>query len=199
MSSIAVRPATEADGPAVVSTLSRSFARDPFVSWLTRGRAPAAARYYTMVFRRLTLPHGGVWITADQRSVALWAPPGAWEPGLGEWLGLVPTVARIVGPMRLGVVSSGVSLVERSRPRPPWALLVLLGTDPDAQGRGMASAVLRPMLERCDREALPAVLDTYVESNLAFYRRRGFEVTAEHELPSGPRGWSMVRMPPSVS
>ena len=195
MSSVTVRPATAVDGPGVVRTLRRSFAADPFVAWLTAGRAGAAERYFEMVFHRLTLPHDGVWATGDLHSVALWAPPGAWEPSLGEWLRLLPTVARIVGPLRLGEVSRGVSQVERARPRPPWALLVLLGTDPEAWGQGMASAVLRPMLERCDREALPAVLDIYVESNLSFYRRRGFEVTTEHVLPRGPRGWSMVRQP----
>ena len=70
----------------------------------------------------------------------------------------------------------------------------MLGTDPPAQGRGLGSAVLRPGLELCDREGLPAYLESSKESNVGFYARFGFRVTEEVRMPGdGPSVWLMWR------
>ena len=70
-----------------------------------------------------------------------------------------------------------------------------VGTRPDCR-LGFARAVLTPMLRRCDRDGLPAVLDTSTLSNVPMYSRLGFETTAK--LQSGdraPRVWVMTRTP----
>ena len=70
-----------------------------------------------------------------------------------------------------------------------------VGTRPDCR-LGFARAVLTPMLRRCDRDGLPAVLDTSTLSNVQMYSRLGFETTAK--LQSGdraPRVWVMTRTP----
>jgi hypothetical protein len=52
------------------------------------------------------------------------------------------------------------------------------------------------VLERCDRDFLPAYLESSKEANLGFYRRLGFEVTKTLDLPGGgPRIWPMWREP----
>ncbi|HLK43152.1 MAG TPA: GNAT family N-acetyltransferase, partial [Thermoleophilia bacterium] len=71
----------------------------------------------------------------------------------------------------------------------------VLGTAPPAQGKGVGSALLAPVLERCDREGVPAYLESSKEKNVPFYRRHGFEVTREIQLPDGPMLWAMWRDP----
>jgi len=44
---------------------------------------------------------------------------------------------------------------------------------------------MRPILERCDAEGLPAYLEATKEKNVGFYRQHGFEVTDRLELPNG--------------
>src|SRR5213078_4575676 len=64
-----------------------------------------------------------------------------------------------------------------------------LGTDPPRQGEGIGSALLAPVLELCDRDHVPAYLESSKEQNVAFYSRHGFRVTDELHLPKGPPVW----------
>ena len=43
--------------------------------------------------------------------------------------------------------------------------------------------MLRPVLERIDRERMPCYLETNAENNVAIYRRFGFEVVSEDKMP----------------
>ena len=81
-----------------------------------------------------------------------------------------------------------LAAVERAHPLNPHYYLAVLGTRPDRQGQGLGSAYLWPILSRCDDENLGAYLESSKESNIAFYRRHGFEVTGEIRLPDGLSG-----------
>ena len=55
---------------------------------------------------------------------------------------------------------------------------------------------MRPILERCDRERLPAYLEATTPRNRACYERQGFRVTEEFHFPKdGPPSWRMWREP----
>jgi GNAT superfamily N-acetyltransferase len=92
-------------------------------------------------------------------------------------------------------VIAGLEDIDRAHPSTPHYYLAILGTDPDAQGRGIGSALLQPTLETCDRDAIPAYLESSKERNVDFYARHGFRVTGELQMPDGPRVWPMWRDP----
>ena len=90
-----------------------------------------------------------------------------------------------------------VAFVDRRHPAdlPHW-YLHYLGASPESQGRGLGSALLAPVLERCDREGLPAFLETSTPRARALYSRHGFEVSGRFDLPGGgPPIWQMWREP----
>jgi ribosomal protein S18 acetylase RimI-like enzyme len=66
----------------------------------------------------------------------------------------------------------------------------------DAQGKGIASKLMRPMLEFCHNEQMVAYLETNKESNVSLYEHYGFSLMKEELIPKSPVvHYSMVRHP----
>lgn len=82
---------------------------------------------------------------------------------------------------------------EKHAPAQHW-FLELIGVVPELQGKGYAGRLLRPMIDRVDRECLPCYLDTEVDENVAIYQRYGFKVVDDTIVPgTGVRSWGMLR------
>ena len=66
----------------------------------------------------------------------------------------------------------------------------------DAQGKGIASKLMRPMLGFCDDEKMVAYLETNKESNVSLYKHYGFDLKKEEIIPkSNVTHYAMVRYP----
>jgi GNAT superfamily N-acetyltransferase len=65
--------------------------------------------------------------------------------------------------------------------------------DPVHQGRGHGAALLRYALERCDREGLPAYLESSNSRNVPLYERHGFEPMGSIQAGSSPTVIPMLR------
>ena len=193
---MSIRKATERDIPAMADTLARAFHDDPIVDWVFRdqGTRPKYARRFFAGRARVLIPQREIYIAEDTAAVAMWARPDEWRDpplqALKELAVLVPGVG-----LRAGRVVRGLVQVESRHPKPPHWYLAVLGTDPDRQGEGLASSLLRTVLEECDRDEVPAYLETGKERNVGFYTRHGFKVTEELQLPKGPPIWFMWREP----
>jgi ribosomal protein S18 acetylase RimI-like enzyme len=179
--------------------LVRAFDGDPVINWFVRQdgrRGRAIETLFRVALTHQSLPHGEVLADDDLRAAALWVPPDHWRLGPLEQLRLLPLMPRIVGWRGLRRALRGMQALDRAHPEPPHFYLLFLGVDPEQQGRGRGSALLRPVLERCDREGWGAYLENSKPRNTPFYRRHGFEITGEIDLgPGAPRQWAMWRDP----
>jgi len=193
-----VRRATSADVPALARMLARAFLDDPVASWAWRPdrlRLGALERFQAVRLRQL-LAGEEVWTNDELTCAALWAPPGRWHSSLRETAELVPSFVHPRLLMRMPMVALGWEKLERAHPhKPPHVYLALLGTEPDAQGRGLGSAVLAPVLEQCDSDGVGAYLESSKKRNIDFYARHGFRVLGEIQLVRGPTMWKMWRDP----
>lgn len=70
-----------------------------------------------------------------------------------------------------------------------------IGTDPDQQGKGLGSAVIRPVLEQCDRGGVAAFLVSSNPLNIPFSQRHRFRLAGELSVPGGPTLYPMWRDP----
>ena len=72
--------------------------------------------------------------------------------------------------------------------------LQLIGVDPEYQGQGFASRLLRGMLARIDQEGLPCYLETELAANVPIYEHFGFKTLEEYLVPGTPvKMWLMLR------
>jgi GNAT superfamily N-acetyltransferase len=86
---------------------------------------------------------------------------------------------------RLVIVSQYQSVaVRHPREQQHW-YLAFIGVDPARQGCGVGAALLRSRLRRCDKEGLPAYLESSKLENVPLYQHFGFHVTGALGLPEG--------------
>lgn len=189
-----VRRATASDRDTVVATLLAAFHDDPAWDYITCGRRDSVAPLFAATLFDSRVARGTVWVADEGRAAALWEwrdvgsgphdDDAAWsryreQAGEDAWYRL----------------EAYEKALDAMRPTPPYWYLGVLGTHPDAQGRGLATAVIAPVLELADHEHLDCWLETSKPDNLGFYERRGFSHRLEVEVPDGPPTWWCRRAP----
>jgi len=192
---VSVRAARRADFGALALVLARAFYDDPVTSWFypnARSRRRLARRFFAIRLRQLA-PQQLIYTTAQRSGAALWTRPGRWREDTRQSLMLLPMLPALMP--RIARTTRAAREIERHHPLAPHYYLSVLGTDPDQQGEGVGSALLAPVLERCDTGGVPAFLESSKESNVGFYAQHGFVVADRIELPDGPPLWLMWRRP----
>lgn len=189
-----LRRATSGDLRRLTTVLAQAFFEDPVFNWLMpedSKRHARLSRYFAIELRHLALPRGRVWTTSDLTGAALSLPPGAWR---------VPLHATLMEGSAFGVRISRAARIgaamewRHSRaPRGPHYYIRDIGVHPNVQGKGLGGALLRPTLERCDREGLPAYLEASSERSAALYERHGFQLTDELRVGGSPPLRLMLR------
>jgi ribosomal protein S18 acetylase RimI-like enzyme len=194
---------TDRQVPAAAATLARAFQDDPLMVYAIPDAAERA-RLLPEVYARMVrfgLLAGEVLTTAGAPDgVALWLPPNAkWTRENMQAAGMheTPTLIGDDAYQRYReVVSREWQARERDKIGPCWYLF-LIGVEPGRQRRGVGAALIRPILERADKDNLACYLETENERNVGFYRKQGFDtiVTGEEAGNSGVRFWTFRRLP----
>lgn len=202
MTAVAVERLTRRDERAATASLSAAFANYELLTALCPdpGRRPLVTWAYSRLLFRMAAVAGSAFGTADRAAVACALPPGREWPSLWEFLssGAVSLSVRLRPRAALWLMRLGAAFdVARERhlgERPHW-YVHLLGVRPEAQGKGLSRAALKPIFEAADRAGLPVYLETMPEANVPIYRRLGFELVGFRELPGGLPNYELVREP----
>lgn len=195
-----VRKAGAADRDAVVSALAAAFEDDPVFAWIFPDLARRALlnRSFFELTVDVLAPHDDAWTSGDGVSgAALWVPYG--RPALSEDDGerFAGALAELAGP-DAGRMLETVALLDEHHPAGPHEYLWFLGVVPQAQGTGIGSALMAPVLERADRAGVPAYLEATSARSKTLYERHGFVATAPIAVAGGPSLWPMWRRPAPV-
>jgi ribosomal protein S18 acetylase RimI-like enzyme len=52
----------------------------------------------------------------------------------------------------------------------------MIGVWPEAQGKGLASALMNPMIQRMKEKSIPVFLETANLRNVEIYKKKGFKI-----------------------
>jgi ribosomal protein S18 acetylase RimI-like enzyme len=189
---------SETDVPRLSQALARAFHNDPVMSWIYPDgsrRLQRLERGFALYLRKISLRHDACYAIDGLLGGALWMPPGTWRLDVLEQLWLLPAIARVAG-RNLPRLFRIVDAMESKHPDDPHYYLAAIGIEPEWQGRGFGSALLRPVLERCDGEGLPAYLEASTWRSRALYERNDFELVQELNFAEdAPPLWLMWREP----
>lgn len=183
--------------------LGRAFFDDPLTVYVEPDDAKRArvlpwffgtgARYGDMFGEVYTTPQ-------SVEGAAVWLPPGEFTLSPLRMM----RAGMLAAPFKLGLgafmrfmgaMNHVEELHKRDMPPEHWYLMIL-GVEPDRQGHGVGGSLIEPILARADASELPCYLETMKERNVTFYRKHGFDVVVEDDLPKGgPHFWTMKREP----
>ena len=182
---------THDDETHAIDTVVLAFASDPMTRWtwpdshVYLRSMPALSR----AFGGRAFGHGGAHATEGFRGAALWLPPGVGpdEDTLGQII--QQTVSSAIRNDVFGVFQQ----MAKYHPQAPHWYLPLIGVDPAHQGQGHGHALMAYALEMCDRDEVPAYLESTNPRNITLYERHGFEALGTIQVGSSPPLTPMLR------
>lgn len=191
-----LRVARAGESGPLARALAGAFFDDPVFGWLIgegSSRRVRLERYFAIQLAH-SLADGSVWTADGLQGAALCMPPGQWR---------LPPQLMIAHGSRFANVFRGrlpraiglLAAIEHRHLRGPHYYFANIGVVPEAQGQGLGSRLMRPTLDRCDEEGLPAYLEASSERNAALYERLGFECTEILRFAGSPPLRLMMRSP----
>lgn len=191
-----VRKAVRDDRRAFVETLVAAFHGDPVMTWWVpdpRRRLAILDAFFDVIADDHQA-YDGLYVTEPGPvAAAVWVPPGCQPTGdaAEQLVGRLVTAAA----EHSGRLLECLELMEEQHPLADHAYLFFLATRPEWQSQGLGTGLMREVLDRCDRDGIPAYLEATSLDSQRLYLRHGFVVTGEIRLPDGPSIWPMWREP----
>ena len=143
--------------------------------------------------------YGETYTTPELSGISIWLPPG--QTSVTTWKYMLSGYFQLPLVMRISHIFTRTLKNEKAvhtahqeiMPRPHWYLWGI-AVDPDQQGKGIGRALLQPGLEKADADQLPCYLETHDENNIAYYRKRVFDLVCIEVIPdSNLKFWCFSR------
>jgi ribosomal protein S18 acetylase RimI-like enzyme len=144
---------------------------------------------FARAFGGAAFAHNSAHCTEDFGGAALWLPPNVHfdEDAVNNVLeSTAPNSVR-------GDLFAVFDQMEQYHPTEPHWYLPLIGVDPAHQGKGYGGTLMVHALERCDRDHVPAYLESTNPMNVSLYQRHGFEVLGTIQEGASPPLIPMLR------
>ncbi len=184
------RKASPEDSVRIVSMMTLGFADDP----VCRRLFPNPDQYLTY-FPEFVRLYGGAAFdlggahVIDGMGAALWIPPDAHPDGDA----IDALIERSVDAAAQAELFEVYAEMSRGHPEEPHWFLPLIAVDPFVRGAGAGSALMAYGLAACDRDGVPAYLDSTHPRNIPLYERFGFELVRTIKIGGHPPVYPMVR------
>ncbi len=183
--------------------LARAFLNDPtsVLAYPDERERQTRLHYIYEFLLRYYIGYVEAYTTSDKlEGISIWQRYSSQISSLSFWHFILS--GAIWPALRIGITTSKsmqpfMEYVENKHremvPDLHW-YLVGLGVDPEYQGQGCASRLLRPKLARIEAEGLSCYLETATEKNVAMYQHLGFKVIEDFIIPGTTvKLWGMLK------
>lgn len=178
-----MKKASDADKDIVVNILCKSFINDPHINWLLEWSKNKNKLKIIMdyVFEE-SLARGTVYLNDDNTAVVL------WNTEKKEKVSLQYIVRNLSFLFRVGLTTTRRCLktdkltYEQYPKNAKYCQLYLVGVLPEEQGKGLASALMNPMIEDMKEKYIPMHLETANSMNVKIYMKKGFHIIKTLQL-----------------
>ncbi|NJP35817.1 GNAT family N-acetyltransferase [Micromonospora thermarum] len=191
----AIRRATPSDIDRLSTLMADAFLIAPVGDWLIPGLATRRKVYidYFDIFIRHGLRHGMVEVNDNLTGAAIWFPQNHTTPEPDDY---DTQLAAACGPWTDRFKLLDDTLAQQHPAGVLHHYLAFLAVAPNAQSRGIGSALLERHHRWLDRNGIPAFLEASEPRNRDLYLRHGYQANKPFHLPQdGPPLWPMWRDP----
>jgi GNAT superfamily N-acetyltransferase len=180
MTTRTIKTAMASDEASIVGMVVLAFGTDPAARWLYRDPHRYLTHFPSFVraFGGKAFAHGSAHYVDGYAGAALWLPPGI-HPDEDALIGLFQ---RTVAARDQETMFAIFEQMGRYHPDEPHC-------------KGYGSALLTHALMRCDRDHIPAYLESSNPKNIPLYERHGFELLGTIQVGTSPPIFPMLRKP----
>ncbi|MDP4208174.1 MAG: GNAT family N-acetyltransferase [Bacteroidota bacterium] len=161
----------------VVNILSKSFMNDPHINWLLEKSKNKNKLKIIMgyVFEE-SLARGTVYLNDDNTAVALWNTEMKEKVSFQYIYRNLSFLFRIGIKTTIRCLKTDKLIYDQYPKDAKYCQLYLIGVLPEFQGKGLASALMNPMIEDMRKNFTPMHLETANSKNINLYNKKGFKI-----------------------
>ena len=170
-----MRRATPADVDLIKRILLVSFKNDPHVNWLLEeSKNKLKLNLLIDYVVHQTLRKGEIYLSDHNTAVALWDFERNEKMSFHYIWRNLAFLIRIGMKSVVRILKSEAHVHNNFHKYPRYCHLYLIGVLPEAQGKGLASALMNPMIQRMKEKSIPVFLETANPRNVDIYKKKGF-------------------------
>ncbi len=181
--------------------LGKAFADDPvsvavYKNFSPENRVKALTNDFSIELPVCIRKGYPIHVSEDGRIVAAAViyPPGTYPlPVIDQWLIQLKSILGN-GWYDIRGWQTWLNEVDKYRPHEAHYYLEYLGVEPEYQGQGFGTCILKHLIAKADEQGLGCYLENANPRNVPFYQRSGFQIQREMEI-IGISTWLMWRPP----
>ena len=172
-----MRKFIEQDRERIISILVNSFEGNKSVDFVV-GKSAAGRRILMEYSLANCLENGEVYISESGKSCVLIKYSDQKRKPLSLWIWDLKLALQGIGISRISKVLKRESTIESVQQKEPFLYVWFIGVEPENQGKGEGSKLLKAVLDLAEDRKLPVCLETSTERNFKWYENFGFSVYA---------------------
>ena len=172
-----MRKFIEQDREKIINILVNSFEGNKSVDFVV-GKSAAGRRILMEYSLANCLENGEVYVSDSGKSCVLIKFSDRKRKPFNLWIWDLKLALMGIGISRISKVLKRESSIEAVQPKEPFLYVWFIGVEPENQGKGEGSKLLKSVIDLAGDKKLPVCLETSTERNFKWYENFGFSVYA---------------------